>query len=263
MLILVTGAANGIGAAITASALCRGHTVIATDSNRAALVERWKDNCGVVCETLNVSSPENWDALINRLDQAGHVIDVLVNVAGVLRSGKVGELLAQDVHSMLDVNTKGVIFGTNAVARGMIGRRSGHIINIGSTASLFATPGTPVYAASKFAVRGFSIAAAGDLKPHGVAVTLFGPGPVRTRMLDQQRGDANSSLTFAGKRALTPEEVADAVLGPVLKTRPIEYYLPGTDGIFGKICNVLPRLFLSQIGSARKRGEKNFNSSAF
>lgn len=263
MQILVTGAANGIGAAITAAAVRRGDTVIAADLNNAALIERWKDNSGVVCEALDVSSAEDWNTLVDRLNRAGRVIDVLINVAGVLRSGKTGELLPQDVHSMLDVNTKGVIFGTNAIARDMIRRRSGHIINVGSTASLFATPGTTVYAASKFAVRGFSIAAAGDLRPHGVAVTLFGPGPVKTHMLEQQRGDANASLTFSGKRALTPEEVADAVLGPVLKTRPLEYYLPGKDGILGKISNVLPRFFLSQIDSARKRGEKNFSSSAF
>lgn len=263
MQILVTGAANGIGAAITASALGKGHQVIAADLNRAALVERWKGKPGVVCEALNVASAEDWEALADRLGRAGHNIDVLINVAGILRSGRTGELLAQDVHGMLDVNTKGVIFGTNAIAPGMILRRSGHIINIGSTASLFATPGTTVYAASKFAVRGFSIAAAGDLRPYGIAVTLFGPGPVKTRMLEQQRGDANASLTFSGKRALTPEEVADAVLGPVLKNRPLEYYLPRTEGILGKICNAAPRFFLSQIEKARRRGEKNFSSSAF
>lgn len=263
MKILVTGAANGIGAAITAAALRRGHIVIAADLDRQVLKDRWKDSRGVVCEELNVSFADDWEMLVGRLDRAGHAIDVLVNVAGVLRSGKTGELLPQDVHNMLDVNTKGVIFGANAVAPAMIRRRSGHIINIGSTASLFATPGTTVYAASKFAVRGFSIAAAGDLRPHGIAVTLVGPGPVKTRMLEQQRGDANASLTFSGQRALTPEEVADAVLGPVLKTRPLEYYLPGKDGILGKISNVLPRLFLSQIASARRRGEKNFHSSAF
>jgi len=263
MKILVTGAANGIGAAITAAGARRGDTVIAADLDKPKLAERWNGNRNVICEGLDVSSAEDWAALVERLDRDGHAIDVLVNVAGVLRSGKTGELSPRDVHLMLDVNTKGVIFGANAVAPGMIRRRSGHIINIGSTASLFATPGTTVYAASKFAVRGFSIAAAGDLARHGIAVTLVGPGPVKTGMLEQQRGDPNASLTFSGRRALTPEEVAQAVLGPVLKTRPLEIYLPGKDGILGKISNVLPRFFLSQLDSARRRGEKNFSSSAF
>jgi 3-oxoacyl-[acyl-carrier protein] reductase len=263
MKILVTGAANGIGAAITAAAAARGHTVIATDLNGAALSRQWKGNRSVLCEALDVTSAADWEALMGYLDRSSHAIDVLVNVAGVLRSGKAGELKPQDVHSMIDVNVKGVIFGTNAVAPGMIRRRAGHIINIGSIASLYATPGTTVYAASKFAVRGFTIAAAGDLRPHGVAVTLFGPGPVKTRMLEQQRGDIDAALTFSVRRAFSPEEVADAVLGPVLKDRPLEYYLPGSEGILGKISNVLPGLFLSQIDSARKRGQRNFSSSAF
>jgi short-subunit dehydrogenase len=263
MQILVTGAAAGIGAAIVIAALRRGHIVIAIDFNENALIERWKGFKSVRCEAFDVSHADAWEDLADRLERAGQAIDVLVNVAGVLRSGTVGELLPQDVHSMIDVNVKGVVFGTNAIARGMIRRRAGHIINIGSTASLFATPGTTVYATSKFAVRGFSIAAAGDLQRHGIAVTLVGPGPVKTQMLEQQRGDHNAKLTFASRRALTAEEVAEAVLGPVMKARPLEFYLPATDGIFGKLCNVLPRYFLAQLDSARKRGERNFSSDAF
>jgi 3-oxoacyl-[acyl-carrier protein] reductase len=263
MRILITGAANGIGAAIAAAAAHRGDTVVAADLDRAALARRWERNPGMVCEELDVSSAEDWAQLAGRLNRAGHDIDVLINVAGVLRSGKAGELSPQDVHDMLDVNVKGVIFGTNAIAAGMIRRGSGHIVNIGSTASLYATPGTTVYAASKFAVRGFSIAAAGDLRPHGIAVTLVGPGPVKTGMLEQQRGDINAALTFTGTRALAAEEVAEAVLGPVLKKRPLEYYLPAKDGVLGKLCNVLPRFFLGQVDNARRRGERNFSSSAF
>ena len=70
-------------------------------------------------------------------------------------------------------------------------------------------------------------------------------------------------LTFTGKRALTPEEVAAAVLGPVLKKRPLEYFLPASDGWLGKLCNVLPGVFLGQLAAARKRGQQNFGSDAF
>ena len=263
MRILVTGATRGIGAAITAMAADCGHLVVAVGRDETALRRTWKHHPNVLCEAIDVSSAEQWARLIERLERAGHAIDVLINVAGVLHSGKAGQLLPQDVHEMLDVNVKGVIFGTNAIAPGMIRRGAGHIINIGSTASLFATPGTTVYATTKFAVRGFSIAAAGDLRPHGVAVTLVGPAAVKTGMLERQRGDSDAALTFTGARALTAEEVADAVLGPVLKKRPLEYYLPATDGLLGKLCNTLPGFFLSQLDSARKRGLRNFRSDAF
>lgn len=188
---------------------------------------------------------------------------MLINVAGVLRSGQTGDLVPDDVDLMLDVNVKGMIFGANAVAPGMKQRGHGHIINMGSVASLYATPGTTLYAASKFAIRGFSIAAAGDLRPHGVAVTLFGPGPVKTAMLEQQRGDDDAALTFSGSRALSADEVAAAILGPVLAKRPIEYFLPFKDHVVGKISNAFPRFFLSQVDKARERGKRHFSDRHF
>ena len=59
------------------------------------------------------------------------------------------------------------------------------------------------------------------------------------------------------------QAVAAAVLGPVLQKRPLEYFLPASDGLLGKLCNVVPGIFLSQLASARKRGRKNFSSDAF
>jgi len=260
---LITGAANGIGAAVAEMAAEQGHKVIAADLNADALGARWRRNDNVRCEALDVTKADAWAALVKKLAQDGIEPDVLINVAGVLRSGQAGELNPSDVDLTIDVNVKGVIFGTNAVAAGMRQRRRGHIINVGSVASLYATPGTTLYAASKFAVRCFSIAAAGDLRPFGVAVTLVGPGPVKTAMLEQQRGDENAALTFSGRRALTTDEVAAAILGPVLKKRPLEYYLPFKDEVVGKISNVFPRYFLSQVDKARERGKKNFSDEKF
>ena len=113
------------------------------------------------------------------------------------------------------------------------------------------------------AVLGFSIAAAGDLRPFGIAVTLVGPGPVKTAMLEQQRGDDDAALTFSGRRALTVEEVANAILGPVLKKRPLEYFMPFKDELVGKISNAFPGFFLSQIEKARERGKQNFSDDRF
>ena len=261
--IFITGAANGIGAAIADMAATKGHQVIAIDRDASALAARWESKPGVRCEPLDVTDAEGWAALVAKLEAAGITPDVLINVAGVLRSGQTGELKQADIDLTFDVNVKGVIYGTNSVAAGMRKRQRGHIVNIGSVASLYATPGTTLYAASKFAVRGFSIAAAGDLRPHGVAVTLFGPGPVKTAMLEQQRGDDNAALTFSGARALTAEEVAAAILGPVLKKRPVEYFMPFKDEVLGKISNAFPRFFLSHLDKARERGRKHFSDDKF
>lgn len=261
--ILVTGAANGIGAALTEMASRQGHQVIALDLNYPELNAKWGKTPNVQVYSLDVSQFAAWTFLVDALEKDNIVPDVLINVAGVLRSGQTGELTQQDIDLTLDVNVKGVIYGTNAIAAGMRRRGRGHIINVGSVASLYPTPGTTLYAASKFAVRGFSIAAAGDLKPHGVAVTLFGPGPVKTDMLEQQRGDENAALTFSGKRALGKEEVAAAILGPVLKKRPIEYFMPLKDEVLGKFSNIFPRFFLSQVDAARARGKRHFSDKNF
>lgn len=263
MQLLITGAASGIGAATTALAVAQGHQVIAADLNATTLQERWREQPEVRCMVLDVSQQASWDALLNQLDAEQVTVDVLLNIAGVLRSGATGELSETDIALQLDVNVKGVMLGTNALATRMKARGAGHIINVGSVASLVAAPGITVYAASKFAVRGFSIAAAGDLRDHGVAVSLVGPGPVKTAMLDQQRDDPNAALTFSGGGALTAEQVAEAILGPVMKKKPLEYYLPRSDAWQAKLANIWPRFLLSQVRRARERGLKQFHDPNF
>ncbi|UJF25273.1 SDR family oxidoreductase [Suttonella sp. R2A3] len=259
MKILITGANRGIGASLVTLASEQGHEIIALGRDLTALKQQYANNPKVSCDQLDVCDTAQWRKVIERHTP----FDVLINVAGVLFSGVTGELKVEEVSAMLDVNVKGTIFGTNAAAASMKQQESGHIINIGSTAALFPTPGTPVYAASKFAVRGFSLAAAGDLKPYGISVSLMNPCAVKTDMLEQQRGDKNAALTFSGKRALTSEEVAQAILGPVLHHKPLEYFLPKSDGWLGKLSNVWPRLFLQLAKKARTQGEKNFHSDKF
>jgi len=264
MNLLITGAASGIGASIAELAVKQGHTVIAADLDEAMLRSRWQFEPRVYCMALDVRSQDSWTRLLAQLEEKRCPVEVLINVAGVLRSGRAGELKLDDIELMLGVNLKGVILGTNAVAATMIARGyPGHIINIGSVASLYATPGTTIYATSKYAVRGFSIAAAGDLEPHGIAVSLVGPGPVKTAMLEQQRGDEKAALTFSGSRALDPEEVAQAVLGSVLRQRPLERFLPWREGVLGKLCTVAPGLFLRMTKSAVERGKKHFNAASY
>ena len=94
-----------------------------------------------------------------RLPRGGR-IDVLMNVAGIIAPGKVHEITADRMLSHLDVNARGVMLGTQAAARQMVRQGQGHIINIASLAGLAPIPGIAPYTASKFAVRGFSLAVA-------------------------------------------------------------------------------------------------------
>ena len=83
----------------------------------------------------------------------------------------------EDVHRHFDVNVKGVIFGTRAAAARMIPQGHGHVVNIASMAALAPIPGLALYSASKYAVRAFSLAAAEELRAHGVAGLPAGSYP--------------------------------------------------------------------------------------
>lgn len=261
--IMITGAADGMGAAVAEAALAKGYTLLLCDINKEALEARWDGKPDVQTQVLDVRDVSQWQTVCEGLKAEQRIPDVLINIAGILRSGAVGELKPEDVDLQFDVNVKGLIWGTNTLGALMAERGSGHIINFGSIAALYATPGASVYAASKFAVRAFSIAAAGDMAPHGVAVSMVGPGPVKTAMLERERGNKDAALIFSRNRALASEEVAAAVLGPVMKKRPLEYYLPKKEGWLGKLALIFPSLLLKQVESLRKKGLSNFNSDAF
>lgn len=262
MRMLITGAANGIGAAVVQQALDSGHELIATDADAQALEAKWGDSQARTM-ALDVRDADAWETLVAEIENNIGPIDVLINIAGVLRTGATGEIKPEDVKLTFEVNVNGVIFGTNTVAKHMKQRQAGHIINVGSLASLYAVPGLTIYSASKYAVRGFSLAAAADLLHDGVAVTVVGPGAVKTAMLDQQRGDPNAALTFSGARAFSPKEIAAAILGPVLKKRPLDFYLPWSQGLQGKISNLFPGLLFGQMQRLRKKGVSHFQTKEF
>jgi 3-oxoacyl-[acyl-carrier protein] reductase len=155
-----------------------------------------------------------------------------------------------------------VIHGTRAAAAVMVAQRAGHIVNMGSLAALAPVPGISLYSASKFAVRGFSLAAAEELRPHGVFVTVVCPDAVRTPMLDLQVGYKEAALTFSGPRALTVEEIGDVILRDVLVRRPREAIVPRTRGWLAKLASLAPDLAavlrpgLEKKGLAAQEAEK-------
>lgn len=241
--VFVTGSASGIGLHVTDRLLAAGHRVWATDLQLQSLqttgaTRGWSESL-VTYRGLDVVDEPVWKSTYEEAVQTLGAIDVHLNIAGYLRPGWVHEITSADVHRHFDINVKGVVFGTQLAAQHMLTRGRGHILNIASLAGLSPIPGLGLYSASKFAVRAFSVAAALELKDRGVAVTTICPDAVQTPMLDLQVAHEEASLTFSGNRALTVEDVGDAVF-KALRKRPIEVHLPRHRAWLAKAANLLP-----------------------
>jgi NAD(P)-dependent dehydrogenase (short-subunit alcohol dehydrogenase family) len=258
-ILVVTGCASGIGRHLAGALARRGHKLLATDLDEAGLAraaneDGWPE-ARVRRATLDVRSEAGWDAAMALAERELGEVDVLLNVAGYLKPGWVTDLEVRDIELHFDVNVRGVILGTRAAARRMKERKRGHIVNIGSLASLAPVPGLSLYSASKFAVRGFSLAAATELERHGIAVSLVMPDAVQTPMLDLQVNYEEAALTFSGHRTLTVEDIERTILDHVLVHRPLEVTVPMGRGFLARVANSAPALSRRLAPALAKRGK--------
>ena len=142
-------------------------------------------------------------------------IDILVNNAGLALGLEPAQRADPDAwEQMVDTNVKGVMYVTRAVLPGMVERRRGHVINLGSIAGTYPYPGGNVYGATKAFVRQFSLGLRADLFGTPIRVTSVEPGLVGGTEFSAVRfgGDAQkASKIYDGADALTPEDVAEAV----------------------------------------------------
>ncbi len=181
--IIVTGAANGMGVSHVERFVSEGGRVVIADLAEeagAALAARLGENA--VYERLDVTSEESWTALISRVEERWGVVDVLVNNAGVGRFQGIMRETVESLRFHLEINVVGVFLGMKAVLPGMVARGSGSIVNISSTSGLVGAPGGVAYGVSKWAVRGLTKTAAVDLHGTGVRVNSVCPATTRTAM---------------------------------------------------------------------------------
>jgi 3-oxoacyl-[acyl-carrier protein] reductase len=261
--VLVTGAASGIGRHLVGIFAKKGARVLATDLDETALFaaaerDRWSPTA-VLRRRLDVTRSDEWDEAIEAVRARWGRLDVAVLSAGYLKPGRAIELSAEDIDRHIDINTKGVLLGASKLAAVMATQRSGHIVALGSLASVAPVPGLSLYSASKFAVRGFCLAIAEELAPLGVAVTVLLPDAVETPMLELQRDYEKAALTFSGVRPLTVADIERAVFEEVLPKRPLEVLLPGYRGVLAKVASLAPRSaglvtpFLRAVGRRHQR----------
>jgi 3-hydroxy acid dehydrogenase/malonic semialdehyde reductase len=200
---VVTGATSGIGASCARLLVERGARVIAAGRRAERLTTGQP-------LPLDVRDRAAVEAALGDLE-----VDVLVNAAGLaLGLERAHEASTDDWERMIDTNCKGLVHCTRAVLPGMVRRKRGHVVHIGSVASIYPYPAGNVYGATKAFVRQFSQGMKADLAGTGVRVTNIEPGMCETEFsLVRFGGDeARARKVYEGMQPLTGDDVAEVVL---------------------------------------------------
>ena len=263
--VFITGGASGIGLHLSKVFYQKGWRVFTTDVDYQGLKKAFegKSDERLLIRKLDVRRQANWEKAMLACEESFGAPDLMLNVAGYLRPGYIAELESAEIDLHLDINVKGLMLGTLVAAKSMEKSGSGHIINFGSLASLTPVPGLSLYAASKFAVRGFALSTALELKEKNISSTLIMPDAVDTPMLDAQIDHESAALTFSGLKTLSVKDIEDALFDHILVKKPLEYALPSSRGILAKAVSLYPGVantlepLLRKIGKKKQEGIRN------
>jgi NAD(P)-dependent dehydrogenase (short-subunit alcohol dehydrogenase family) len=212
-LTVVTGAASGIGAAVAAELVSRGHRVVVTDIDGEAAARHARTIQSVHWQ-LDVTDDPQVSATVAGLEEQVGVIGAWVNNAGVSSMTRFLEVPPDQLDRTLAVNLRSVFVCGQAAARAMVGSGTrGRIVNVASMAGKQGrVPFLSDYVASKFGVVGLTQAMAYELAPHGISVNSVCPGYVRTPMQERELA-WEAALRGTTPQAVREQWIADTPMG--------------------------------------------------
>jgi len=211
---IVTGAAQGIGAAVAAAYVREGAKVVIADLDPAAAqAEAAKLGEAALGISCNVAERTSVDAMVAQAIAHFGKVDILVNNAGITRTAMLHKMTPEQWTQVLDVHLTGSFHCIQAVVAGMMERRWGRIINVTSAAGLVGTIGQVNYSAAKAGITGLTKSCARELARHGITVNAIAPGAA-TPMTEVIRTDERFKDKYLERipmgRWAEPEEVAPA-----------------------------------------------------
>lgn len=215
---LVTGGSRGIGKEIAIGLSKLGGDIAFTYSSNSSkameVVEELLQN-GVKAIAIqgDVSIEEDVSSIVSQIERELGSIDILVNNAGITKDNLLIRMKPEDWDDVMNVNLKGVFLCTKAVARGMMKKKYGKIINISSVVGITGNAGQGNYSASKAGVIGFTKSMAKELAPRGIRVNAIAPGFIQTDMTNVLKDDIKEAML---KNILlghfgTPKDISNVV----------------------------------------------------
>ncbi len=231
----ITGAARGIGRVTAESLLRQGMRVAIGDLDLDAARQTASElGPSAVAVELDVTDRPSFYEFLNIAEEQLGPVDVLVNNAGIM---PIGPFLEEDdatAQRILDINVHGVMLGMKLVLPRMIGRGSGHVVNIASQAGKYGFPGGATYCASKAAVINLSRAVRKEMRGLGVEISVISPVAVNTEL-----GLGLSEPRQRQFRKIEPQEVADAIV-ETLRVPRFDVHVPKQLGISERVAALLP-----------------------
>lgn len=213
--VLVTGATSGIGEALANQLSCEeGYRLILCGRRAERLGRGMKEGVKWTPLSFDVRDRSAVEAAIQSLPEGFQEIDVLVNNAGNAHGlDPIDKGSVEDWEAMIDINLKGLLYLSKIVSQGMVERKRGQIINIGSIAGKEAYPSGNVYCATKAAVDTLTQGMRMDLFEHGIRVAALHPGLTETEFSEVRfKGDKErAGKIYEGLKPLTAEDVANSI----------------------------------------------------
>lgn len=250
---LVTGATGGLGQAIAAKLAEEGYRLILVDFDAARLAEMAQNYRRAQTHVLDQRDNAAVIRFCDEVIEHGVSVDVALVNAGMLVIGNVAEISRQAMLDQLQVNLIAGAMMIQSFARRMSQDRKGHILATVSMGGIVSLKGSATYSASKFGLRGLLWALRDELAPRGVRVTGIYPAGIDTPMLRHEARHGGSALNFVGK-PVTVDEVVEATMASIRKPR-LEVYVPGSEGVTGRILGAWPGLLQRLYPTLEKIGE--------
>ncbi|OFW55494.1 MAG: hypothetical protein A2W01_05250 [Candidatus Solincola sediminis] len=230
-IVLVTGAASGLGRGIALAFARAGSDIVLADINEAGLAETaaMVEAAGSrsLIKRVDVASREQMEAMAAEVLSDWGRVDILVNNAGVGCGGELANIPIDDLEWIVGINLMGELYGTRLFLPHMIERGEGYIVNIASLSGLVLLPFHIAYTTTKFGLTGFSTALWAETRRHGIGVSVVCPGAISTNITEGMRMHVNekqgrSTAKFERmlqEKGIDPEEAGRLILEAVARRK--------------------------------------------